>query len=291
MMKAEIRPVSGKGRKRMERKKKRGVVRWILLAAAVALALLCVLVYQSGGGLGELPGGFELRVSVLDEGGAVTQYLLKDEAKIQTVQQWLRSQKAERIRAPETAALSAPYLGFSDGTGAARWAVWAGGVWVDAMGRAWSVDFDPAALLALFPEVQPTEGTLRDFPNRFTAASLSGTWDPFLLEPAVPPPDAESFIPRAHDRDDEKLYVTVYNPNETPVTCRPDVFLDVLVGGEWYAVPRADGKDEAAEETVVEPESSALFTANTKEVEARYGKLPAGHYRLVLLSYASEFDA
>ena len=274
----------------MERKKKRGVVRWILIAAAAALVLLCVLVYESGGGLGELPGGFELRVSALDESGAVTQYLLTDEVQIQSVQKWLRALKAERISAPETAVLSAPYLGFSDGAGAARWAVWGGGVWVDARGHAWSVDLDPAQLLALFPDVEPMEATLRDFPNRFTVATLSGTWDPALLEPGLPPPDAEYFITRAHERDDEKLYVTVYNPNDHAVACHPDVLLDVLIDGEWYDVPRADGVEETAEQTVVEPESSALFTANTKEVQRRYGKLPAGHYRLVLLSYATEFD-
>ena len=83
--------------------------------------------------------------------------------------------------------------------------------------------------------------------------------------------------------------MTIFNPTEQPVVCVPDVRLEVLCDGTWYTVP-ALTEAEPPEETVVTPGGSALFTASVTDAERRYGKLPAGHYRIALLSYDAEFD-
>ena len=57
------------------------------------------------------------------------------------------------------------------------------------MGRAYAVKPEPAELLALFSEVQGQHAALRDFPNRFASAALTGAWDVRLLERAETTPE------------------------------------------------------------------------------------------------------
>ena len=280
----------------MKKEKTRGKRRWIVwAAAAVVLVVVGVLVYDDGGGgssVAEIPGGFELTVAVLERDGTVTLCRTTDGEEIKAAQGYIRQQEAHRLRARDGAAPEYPFLALLDGEGkTARRAVWAGGTWVDGAGRAYTLALDAAELLACLPSAEKRTGTLADFPNRALAATISGTWDARLLLPAAPLPEEDLYQIRARERSDDKLSVTAYNPRETePVVCRTDALLDVQLDGRWYAVPPVAWGSDAAEESVIEPQSTALFTATTKEVEERYGTLIPGHYRLVLLTYASEFD-
>ena len=270
--------------------RKRRPLRWIILAAAV-LIVICVALAERGGGsaVADIPGGFSLRVGVLAADGTVTLYELRDEARIEAVRGCVRAQKAVRLRDRGEARPGAPFLGFSDGT---REAVFTGGVWADSAGRVYAVPLDPAELLALLPEDAARPAALREFPGRALAAALTGRWDTRLMEPAGPVPEEADFRVRAREHSGDGLAVTVYNPKDRPVTCTPEIRVEALLDGAWYAVPAKSGAaPEAAEETVVAPESSALFTLSAKDMERRYGRLPAGHYRIVLLNYVSEFDA
>ena len=270
--------------------KKRNVRRWIWLAVLAALIIVCVLVYRGdgpGGSITDLPGGYYLSISVLERDGSVTQYDVRDEAQIHAIQHYIRGRKATRLRTPADASPDYPYLGFSDGS---RKAVYTGGVWIDGMGRTYAVTVDPTEILALIPEAPRRSAALREFPNRFQAAAFTGTWDVRLLEPAETLPDPGELQIRARERDEDKIYVTVHNPENEPATCRTDIRLEVRAGSAWYTVPPKDGAELPPEEVTLEPNSSALFTASVTETEQRYGKLPAGHYRIVLLSYDAEFD-
>ena len=275
--------------KEMERKRRR----WPLLIAAAVLAAVCVAVYRSdglGGAIPDLPGGFTLCVSVLERDGSVARYDLSDAAQISAVQHCIHAQKAERLRDRAGLAPDYPFLSFSDGEGQnARRAVYAGGAWVDSAGRTYALALDPAELLALLPETARRTGPA-DFPCRMLAASMTGAWDTRLLEPATATPEHDVLQLRARERSGDRLSVTVYNPGGSPVICRPEIHLQVALDGTWYAVPPLDGAQPETGEIALEPESSALFTASVEETERRYGKLPAGHYRIVLLSYDEEFD-
>lgn len=271
------------------KEKRRGARRWIWLGALAVLIVVCVLFYHGdglGGGITDIPGGFFLDVYVLEGDGSVTRCDVRDESRIQAVQHYIRTQKSARLRATADARPAYPYLGFSDGT---RQAVYTNGVWIDGMGRAYSVALDPAELLALIPDAPQAAAALREFPNRFPAASFTGTWDAKLLERSEPPQDLGELQIRARERSEDKIFVTVYNPENKPARCRTDARLEVLSDGAWYTVPSKDGTEQAEEEQLA-PNSSALFTASVKETEQRYGRLPAGHYRIVLLSYDAEFD-
>ncbi len=268
--------------------------RWILPAAAALILAGCAIVYASGGGSGipEIPGGFALQIYVLEPDGAVTRRDVRDASQISAVQQYIRGQAARRLTFPADTADASPCIGFSDGEGSgARRAAYTGGVWIDRVGRCYAVELDLSEILRCVPNAAPEPATLRDFPNRFFAASLSGEWDPKLLEPAETLPAAENFIVRARERQEDKLSITVYNPGEAPILCDPETRLDVWTGGGWYAVPPdADHEQEASRQAAIEPQSTMLFTALIGQAEARYGALPAGHYRLVLLTYMEEFD-
>jgi hypothetical protein len=271
------------------REKKRRTRLWLGLGAAVVLVIVCVLIYRDdcvGSDITDLPGGFYLRVSLLERDGTVTERDVRGEAEIQAVQHYIRTQKASRLRAD--AQPDYPFLGLSDGT---RSAVYTNGVWIDAMGRTWSVTLDIAEILALVDGAPSRSAALRDFPNRFRAGYMTGAWDARLLEPAEPLPELGDLQIRARERSEDKIFVTVYNPSEALVKCRPEVRLEVLADGAWYTVPQEEGTEPAAAaEETLEPYSSILFTASIEEVERRYAKLPAGHYRIVLLSYDAEFD-
>ena len=277
----------------MKKESRVNIRRRILIAAAVILIVLCVLFgVGSNIGIPDVPGGFVLYVSMLEADGGVTRYTVSDAEQIHAVQHYIRSGKANRLREPPAEAPDYPYIGFSDGAGQnARQAVYTGGVWIDAMGRAFSVSLDRDAILDLIPDVLPEPASLRDFPNRFLAASMTGGWDTRLLETAEAPPDTEQFEVRARERNGDQLSVTVYNPNNSPVTCSPAIRLEVQLDGEWYTVPSKAAGEAAEAVTELAPHATEFFTATTKDVEDRYGQLPAGHYRIVLLSYTSEFDA
>ncbi len=278
----------------MNKEKTRRLRRRLLLTAAAAVFVaLCVLIYEGGGGgipATEVPGGFFLRVGVLERSGAATVYELRDEAQIKAVHDYIRAQRSERLRDRSAAAPDYPFLCLSDEGQNARRAVYANGVWLDGHGRAYEIALDPAEILARMPDAQARQGDLRDFPERFLAATLTGRWDARLLERAEAPLSADELITRAKERSEDRLSVTVFNPNDYAVRCRPDVLLDVELDGVWYAVPATGGAEDAAEELVLEPDGSAVFSASVKDAERRYGALPAGHYRAVLLTYAAEFD-
>ena len=73
------------------KEKRRRARPWLWIGAAAALIVLCVFVSAKDGGghITDVPGEFYLQVSVLERGGAVTQYGLRDEARIRDVQQAL----------------------------------------------------------------------------------------------------------------------------------------------------------------------------------------------------------
>ncbi len=275
------------------KKESRGRMRRrILIAAAAILIILCVLFgVGSNVGIPDIPGGFVLYISVLEDDGGVSRYTVTDAKQIHAVQHYIRSGKANRLREPSTEASDYPFLGFSDGAGQnARYAVYTGGVWIDAMGRAFSISLDRDAILALIPDVLPEPASLRDFPNRYLAASMTGAWDARLLEPAEAPPDTEQLEVRARERNGDQLSLTVFNPNNCPVTCSPALRLEVQLDRVWYTVPTRITGEAEEEVSELAPHATEFFTATMKDVEDRYGHLPAGHYRIVLLSYVSEFD-
>ena len=273
------------------KKKKRNVWRWLGLGILLVVAAACVLFYRGdGGGIPEVPGGFALRVGVLDADGQPAIWDVRDAAEIAAVQHYVRSLKAERLRSGAAVEPAYPFLGLSDGEGAAaRCAVFSGGVWADSAARRYAVALDVPELLSYIPGAEKRAGTLDEFPGRTLAASMGGTWDARLLETAAPL-DAGELNIRARERSEDKLFVTVHNPRETAVTVRTDVRLEVLLDGTWYTVPPKQGVKLTPETAALEPDATALFTASTKDTEQCYGKLPAGHYRLVLLSYGAEFD-
>ena len=274
------------------KKKKRNVWRWLGLGILLVVAAACALFYRADGGgtIPEVPGGFTLRVGLLDADGRVTVWDVADAEEIAAVQRYVRSLKAGRLRPGAAVTPGELFLGLSDGESAtARCAVFSGGVWADSAARRYAVALDVPELLSYIPGAQMRAGTLDEFPGRALAASMGGTWDARLLEAAAPL-GAEELNIRARERSEDKLFVMVHNPRETAVTVRTDVRLEVLLDGTWYTVPPKQGVTLTPETAALEPDATALFTASTKDTEARYGKLPAGHYRLVLLSYGAEFD-
>ena len=133
---------------------------WLGLGAAVVVIVVCVLFYRGdglGGGLADLPGGFYLRVFLLERDGTVTERDVRDEAQIKAVQHYIRTQRASRLT-DAAARPDYPYLGLSDGT---RSAVYTNGVWIDGMGRTWSVALDPAEIFELLGDTEPRPAAKR----------------------------------------------------------------------------------------------------------------------------------
>lgn len=276
----------------MEKKKRKR--RWWIWAAAAVLIIVCVLIYDAEGGgssIMDIPGGFSLTISVVEGPDRIMQYSITDETQIKEVQKYIHDQQAERHPNRNSILPDYPFLCLSSGEGkTARCAVYTADAWADSAGRIYQVTLDPAEILALIPGAEAREIPLEELPGRYLAASINGGWDPRLLLPADPPVTTEALEVRAKESDEKKLAVTVYNPNETEVRYRPSPHLDVRLGGDWYAVPPISPDKVDTEEHVLESFGSELFTMTSKDMENRYGALPVGYYRIVVLTYVSEFD-
>ena len=274
-----------------EKKKKK---RWWIWAVAGVLVVLCVIVYYTEGGansIQDVPGGFSLTVSLVEGPDSIVQYSVTDEAEIKAVQKYIRSQHAERHTARNSILPNYPFLSLTSGEGMSlRCAVYTEGAWADAAGRLYDVTLDPAEVIALIPSAQSRAIPLEELPGRYLASAINGGWDPRLLLPAEAPATEGELEINAQQRDDNDLSVTVYNPNDAEVRYRPAPHLDVRLAGEWYAVPTIDEKGIDTEEHVLGPGSYELISMTSKDVEKRYGALPVGYYRIVVLTYVSEFD-
>ena len=267
---------------------------WIWLIAAAVLAAVCFLFYNDDGGgssIHEIPGGFSLTVHLIEGPGQITRYDVTDAEQIKAVQGYIHTQRSARLPNRADAAPEYPFLCLSDGAGkTARRAVYTNGVWADSAGRFYTVTLDPAEVTALLPGVEPRPDALEDVSARFLAASVNGSWDARLLLPAPPPPDRETLEVRAQQRTDDKLSVTIHNPGDTAVHCRLSPRLDVQVDGVWYAVPLAVPDVAEDDEVTIGPDGNELLVLTSKDMEHRFGKLVPAHYRIVVLTYVSEFD-
>lgn len=276
----------------MEEKKRKK--RWWIWAAAAVLIIVCVLIYEAEGGgthIIDIPGGFSLTISLVEGPDRIIQYSVTDEAEIKAVQKYIRDQNAERYPNRNSILPNYPFLSLSSGEGkTARCAVYTADAWADTAGRIYQVTLDPAEILALIPGAEAREIPLEELPGRYLAASINGGWDPRLLLPADPPATTEDLEVSAKENDEKRLAVTVYNPNGVDVRYRPSPHLDVRLGGDWYAVPPISPDKVDTEEHVLAPNGSELFTMTSKDMENRYGALPVGYYRIVVLTYVSEFD-
>ena len=278
----------------MERKKNSGIVQgkqviWKLMLLLVVLCCGMTACGSRGNTLmeGAAVGSSALSVYYYDGKDTVLGHLY-DEAEIQAVLDELSSVSVKAVGDWSPQDVTVPVYGLSMMTedGYPMEALWSDGMWITQDGGAYRFDYDFAKLWS--DHEWESVNTWTDqmvLPCQYALTHLdtdpsgNGAWDPTWMTPAEELITEEGHEIQLVQWGEDSVTVTLTNQSGQEWTFGEYYHLEVQLDGVWYRVPTAPGQYWMVHDLAYVLQDGGSMDMTYSLV--CYGKLPAGHYRLV----------